>query len=221
MEDSMRWMLLLKTVVISFLSLVLLIPLFMVMGLVESRNARNQQVRQSVAGSAAGRQQLAGPVLVATYRQRVTVEEKDEASGKTVPRVKWVQRSQVMVPRDLQIRGEAKVEERHRGLYKAQLFHLNGNLSGTFALPAGLGLPFGSADFEPGRLQLVVGLSDLRAAPPMTSNPARSARSSLPASAPTSVPSRTTPGRRSPSRSPWSSPVPRTSPSPPWRRTPR
>jgi inner membrane protein len=155
-------MLLLKSFMIGFLSLLLLIPLFMILGLVEARNTRQRQVRESVAGSAAGRQQITGPVLVATYRQRVTVDEKDEATGKTGPRTKWEQRSKVLVPRDLQVRGEARVEERRRGLYKAQLFHLNGTLSGTFDLPAGLGLPFDSADFEPGRLQLVLGLSDLR-----------------------------------------------------------
>jgi len=158
----MRWMLLLKSFMIGFLSLLLLIPLFMILGLVEARNTRQRQVRESVAGSAAGRQQITGPVLVATYRQRVTVEEKDEPTGKVLPRMKWIARSQVLVPRDLQVRGEARVEERRRGLYKAQLFHLNGTLGGTFVLPAGFGLPFGSADFEPGRLHLVVGLSDLR-----------------------------------------------------------
>jgi inner membrane protein len=158
----MKWSLLLKSIVVGFLSLVLLIPLMMVLGLVEARNTRQRQVRENVAASAAGRQQLAGPVLVATYRERVTTEEKDERTGLTVQKAKWVDRAQPLVPRDLQLRGEAKVEARHRGLYKAQLFHLNGTLSGTVAMPAGLGLPFGSPNFEPGRLQLLVGLSDLR-----------------------------------------------------------
>ncbi|MBK8726995.1 MAG: cell envelope integrity protein CreD [Holophagaceae bacterium] len=158
----MRWMLLVKSFVIGFISLVLLIPLFMVLGLVETRNVRNQQVRQNVAASAAGRQQLVGPLLVATYKERITWEEKEEKTGKTTPRVEWRHRSKVLVPKELQIKGEAKVEERHRGLYKAQLFHLNAKLSGVFALPADLGLPLKSPDFEPGRVTLVLGLSDLR-----------------------------------------------------------
>ncbi|MFN8011658.1 MAG: cell envelope integrity protein CreD [Holophagaceae bacterium] len=158
----MRWMLLLKSLIIGFLSLVLLIPLMMVLGLVEARNTRQRQVRENVAASAAGRQQLTGPLLVATYRERVTTDEKDERTGQAVQRVKWVSRAMPVVPKDLLLRGEAKVEERHRGLYKAQIFHLNGTLSGTVVMPAGLGLPFGSPTFEPGRLQLLVGLSDLR-----------------------------------------------------------
>lgn len=158
----MKWMLLLKSVIVGFLSLVLLIPLMMVLGLVEARNTRQRQVRENVAASAAGRQQLVGPLLVATYRERVTTEEKDERTGQVVQRVKWVPRIQTTVPKDLQLRSEAKVEERHRGLYKAQIFHLNGTLSGTVLMNPGLGLPFGSPNFEPGRLQLVVGLSDLR-----------------------------------------------------------
>jgi hypothetical protein len=99
----MRWMLLLKFAVIGFLALVLVIPLVMIYGLVEARNTRQREVRQSVAAGAAGRQQIAGPVLVVTYKQRVVIEEKQEKTGQILPRTEWQDRHRVLVPKDLQV----------------------------------------------------------------------------------------------------------------------
>jgi inner membrane protein len=53
------------------------------------------------------------------------------------------------------------VDERHRGLYKAQVYGLGGALRGRFEVPADRGLPARNV-VAPGRAYLVMGVSDLR-----------------------------------------------------------
>jgi inner membrane protein len=150
-----------KAFAVTSLALALLVPLALVEGQIRSRNQRQKEVRENVAASAAGKQQLIGPLLVLSYIERVNTEEKDEATGRMEKKVVQVWKDQVLVPKDLVITGEARVEERRRGLYKAQLFHWKARLSGRFSVPPGFGLQ-GRQVAGLGGLSLVLNLSDLR-----------------------------------------------------------
>lgn len=156
----MRLRLFFKALIIGGLALLLLIPLLMIEGQVEARNERQMEVNKDIANLTAGRQQLVGPLLVVSYLERITREEK-LASGEVHHRTSWERSREVVVPRDLNLDGHAKVEARHRGLFKAQAYELDADLKGSFAVPARWG-------FHPDRMiqwenaSLVVGLSDLR-----------------------------------------------------------
>ncbi|MBK8792101.1 MAG: cell envelope integrity protein CreD [Holophaga sp.] len=158
----MRRILLWKGLTVLGLALLLLIPLSMIQGQIEARNQRQAEVKANVAASAAGRQQLVGPLLVVAYTEQVTHETTNEKTGQTLRKTTEVQGHQVLAPKDLQIQGEAHVEERHRGLYKAQLYHLNAKLTGRFAIPSDFGLDLSRRSITLGRSYLVVGIPDLR-----------------------------------------------------------
>jgi inner membrane protein len=157
----MKRMLFLKGLIIAGLALLLLIPLAMVEGQITARNQRQIETEGEIAELTAGRQQLTGPLLVVDYEEATVHEEVNEATKAVTRKVVWVEGHQVVAPKTLTLRGVAKVEERRRGLFKAQAYELDARLVGTFAVPANLGLE-GTRKLRLGRATLVVGLSDLR-----------------------------------------------------------
>jgi inner membrane protein len=157
----MRNPLLMKTLTVAGLALLLLIPLAMVAGLVESRNARQIEAADDIARLNAGRQQLTGPLLVARYEEQVVTESKNKDTGETVSRISWVSKHQVIVPKALEVSAQARVDTRKRGLFKAQAYDLDAQTKGRFSIPRGLGLD-PSRIIRPGRATLLLGLTDLR-----------------------------------------------------------
>ncbi len=158
----MRRILLWKGLAVFGLALLLLIPLAMIQSQVEARNQRQKEVKANVAQSAAGCQQVVGPLLVFTYTERVEEEETNEKTGQVTRHIRESQGHQIVAPQELQIQGEARVEERHRGLYKAQLYHLTARLTGRFSLTPGFGMELSGRTITPGPSFLVVGIPDLR-----------------------------------------------------------
>jgi inner membrane protein len=143
------------------MSLLLLIPLFMIEGQISGRSAHQAQVIREIAESAAGAQTLLGPVCVVRYRELVEHREKDESSGREVVRQAIVEGTEVLPPVHLDIGGEARVESRSRGLYSARLYHLAAEVSGQMAVPAGIGLDPQRKILD-AQAFLVLGISDPR-----------------------------------------------------------
>jgi len=158
----MRRILLWKGLAVLGLALLLLIPLAMIQGQVEARNQRQGEVKANVASSAAGPQQLVGPLLLFTYTERVEREERNEKTGQTTRKVEEIEGHRILAPKELEIVGDARVEERHRGLYKAQLYHLKARLSGRFSIAPAFGLDLSRRVITPGHCFLVMGIPDLR-----------------------------------------------------------
>ena len=78
MQRTLFW----KAWTVAGLTRALLIPLARVENQIKGRNQRQREVRENVAASAAGRQQLIGPLLVLSYTERVMREVKNEGSGR-------------------------------------------------------------------------------------------------------------------------------------------
>ena len=135
----MQRRLFLKVAAIGLLSMLLLIPLWMIEAQIAARGARQADVVRDIAESAAAEQTLIGPVLVVRYRERVKVRDK-EVSGREAERHEVLTRSLVLPPQVLGIDGDARVETRSRGLYRASLYHLALDLRGRVSVPARLGL---------------------------------------------------------------------------------
>lgn len=128
-----------KLAAIAILSLLLLIPLSLIEGQIAGRSARQAEVKRNIAESAAGPQTLIGPVIAVRYRERVERRAKDEAGRETIQH-EIVTRTEVLPPQRLDIGGEARVETRSRGLYRARLYHLALQIAGKAVVPPGLGL---------------------------------------------------------------------------------
>ena len=158
----MRWNLFLKAFAVLGIALMLVIPLLLIYGQVEDRHKLQMAVEDNVASSSAGAQQLIGPLVVVDYSVRVTKEKKDETTGPISQSFEDEARQRIFVPKDLVIKGDAKVEERNRGLYKAQLYHLNAKLTGHFAIPVNMGVGTEWRAAKGLQAHLVLGLSDLR-----------------------------------------------------------
>lgn len=158
----MNWRLLAKGGAVAGLSLLLLIPLALVQGVISERNARHREVEREVADSSAGRQQLIGPLLVLTYKERVETQTVDEKTGRTTLHSKVCDRHRIIVPRDLEVAGRVKVEPRQRGLYRTQVYRLEAELKGRFQVPAEHRYPGAEDAVTPGPAYLVLGLSDRR-----------------------------------------------------------
>ncbi len=118
--------LLFKIFAVVFMSILLLVPLSLIEGQIRERSQRQQEVQRNIANSAAGEQTLVGPVILLEFRERVQEPVRDPTSGKitgTLSRIATQRR--LISAESLNIDGAARVENRHRGIYQARLFHLD------------------------------------------------------------------------------------------------
>lgn len=149
-----------KLLMILGLTLLLCIPLRMVGVTVWERSSAREAVKADIAGSMAGEQWLAGPVLVLPYRELVLSRRKD-AEGNEATVEEWVWRQQAWLPSRLEVRGGLRNAPRHRGIYEAQLYQSDLDLRAAFDLrrePA----PAPTDRLEWGQPYLALGVSDVR-----------------------------------------------------------
>lgn len=156
----MQKKLFIKLAAIALLSLLLLIPLSMIESQIAARSARQAEVTRNIAESAAGTQTLIGPLVAIRYRERIERRETLENSREVV-RQEIVERTRVLPPLSLAISGDAGVEMRNRGLYRAPLYHLALQLHGSVQVPPNLGLD-ASHNVVEAQAFLILGLSDPR-----------------------------------------------------------
>lgn len=132
----MRSPILLKLAVLAFLVLLCSIPLFFITGLtVERRGYRDTAVRD-IQQSSAGRQRLAGPILVVPYRVRTCSEEFRAGESKAVRVARLSDRSLVVLPDSLTLDATLALEPRYRGIYRTQLYRTTAALRATFSIVA-------------------------------------------------------------------------------------
>lgn len=161
-----------KILMILLLTLLLLIPLGMIQSKISERQMLQEQVQRDIARSASGAQTLTGPYLVLRYKQleRTTVTDN---SGKERVTTQYAEHDSVVMPRNLQIDGEADVETRKRGIYGARLFNLHSTIKGEFVVPRGYGVENSQGDIIPLAAYFVLNVSDsrgIRNAPVLTLN---------------------------------------------------
>ena len=151
----------LKALAVLGLGLLMLIPLMMTQGLVESRNQRQMETETQVARLTAAPQTLMGPLLVIPYTMEVKRAEKNEKTGEWQEVWEEVQRERCFVPKDLQMDGTVQIEARRRGLYKTQVYRVTGPLKGLFSLEDQAGIHAGR-NLRFGVPYLTLGISDPR-----------------------------------------------------------
>jgi len=123
----------LKLLLVLAMSLAILVPLAMIRGTIQERQAYRQQAVADIAASHAGAQRLSGPVLVVPYVATVVSEERD-AQGivrhATVERAgKWT-----FFPATLDISGRLRPDVRRRGLHKVRVYELDATERAVFAI---------------------------------------------------------------------------------------
>jgi inner membrane protein len=161
-----------KILMICLLALMLLIPLGMIQSKISERQMLQGQVQQDIARSASGPQTITGPYLVLRYRVIERHTAKDSFGNEKVV-TSSSRQEKVVMPRNLKIDGDADVETRSRGIYKARLFNLHSKLTGDFVVPQGYGDNSPLSDITPEAVYFVMKVSDsrgIRNAPLLTLN---------------------------------------------------
>ncbi|OLY93766.1 inner membrane protein [Cnuella takakiae] len=116
--------LLVKGVMILVLVLVLLVPTVFIANLIEEREARQEEAVKEVSAKWAGRQNLAGPVLVLPY---MSTTQGDSAGKKQAQR-----QEAYFLPDELTVDATINPQERSRGIFKVILYDVQNKLSGRF-----------------------------------------------------------------------------------------
>lgn len=145
---------------IGLLVLLLLIPIYMIQGIISERQYQRDQVLADIARSSSDQQKITGPLLVVPYRKTVrqTVVRHDVPYEET----KEQRGTLYFLPESFELQGSVTTEIRERGIYRARLFHARSTLSGTFNIPALWGIVEDGADYEFGTPYLAIGIRDIR-----------------------------------------------------------
>jgi inner membrane protein len=133
--QTFRSSLTLHTLVMGLLILLMLIPLFMVEGVVRERNHYQQQVLDEVAATWGKQQTLNGPFLVIPYVEHITsVDTVTDSKGenKVVTKDIFNNHTVLILPEELDIKARIEEEHRKRGIYDALVYTAEINISGTF-----------------------------------------------------------------------------------------
>jgi len=167
MQKAMLW----KMLAVLGLTLLATLPLAIVKGVIGERHALRNEVVRSIETATVGNQAIKGPVLMVPY-DKVTIETQQETRGKEVVEVKRKVRTSgalFFLPETVEVEGSAGVEERRRGIYKAQAFSGNWKVRGRFDLPADFGVDRQEAQYFFGKPQLGFGIGDPRGLAPEVS----------------------------------------------------
>lgn len=154
---------------IALLILLLLIPLSMIEGLVEERQALRDEVLQDIARSSSYSQQLTGPLLVVPYLKTIRswqVAETIGADGKVVAARERVEKQVpgrlYFLPEQFALNGKINLSTRYRGIYAARLYAAQNDISGHFVLPERFGIREDFADYQFEPAFIALGISDIR-----------------------------------------------------------
>jgi inner membrane protein len=157
LATTMRNSQLLRLFILTFLALLLQIPVSMINGLVRERQQRNDAAVTEVSSKWGEAQSITGPALVVPYAHRWT----DDAGGRSITRTEM--RNAIVLPEKLTIHGTLKSEVRRRGIFSVPVYRIGMQVEGEFARPRldELGVAPGDVDWS--RAHLAVGVSDARA----------------------------------------------------------
>ena len=101
--------------IIVILILGLLIPILMIQGLIDDRQALQHEVRDDIARSSSGEQRIIGPFLHITYTETYQRNSELLHRGKHL----------VILPENLNFYSKLDTFSKYRGIYQAILYQLN------------------------------------------------------------------------------------------------
>lgn len=118
-----------KVLMMAGLILGLLIPLFMISGIISERQGNKQQVEEEIAQTWASEQVILGPVLAIPYKNTYNVT--DEAGKKQVRSTRNIA---YLLPEQYQVKTHINPEPRYRGIYQAIVYTSKLTAQGNFSL---------------------------------------------------------------------------------------
>ena len=135
---STRFSLGFRSILIGFIAIAMLVPLFLAKQVVSDRTFYYRTAISSIADTWGTQQIIAGPVLVIPYTEHIisvdTVTD-DKGETRTVSRDIFNERTMILLPKDLHIESEIIEKHRKRGIYDALVYKAEVELTGHFDLP--------------------------------------------------------------------------------------
>lgn len=147
-----------KLGLIGFLTLLLLIPSFLVQDLITERKNRQQEVIREISDKWSGSQIVQGPILVLPYKTTVIAQDSDTQKSSS----REILTNIYILPEILNISSKANPELLHRGIFDAVVYTSKIKVSGTFSP-----LELKKSGIDPAMIQweqakVDIGLSDLK-----------------------------------------------------------
>ncbi len=143
----------LKLALIAFLSLLLMIPAFMIMDLIREREQRSKETISEVTSLWGNEQTLTAPVLTL---QVVTVPKPGQNVTGNITR--YVH----FLPENLTITGNAEPEVRHRGIYRVVTYRSKLHVTGNFLPPDLQAMKISEEEISSVDAWIEIGIPDMR-----------------------------------------------------------
>lgn len=154
MNDSwLKRSIMLRMTMIGCLTLVMLVPTFLVMGLVSEREQTRNKAMAEISEKWGEQQTIAGPVLTLPFKRMVRTEK-----GDTRPVIEHAH----LLPTTVAIATNASPEVRYRGIYQVILYNAVADLRGTFSLDGLAAMNVRAEDISWDEASLTIGISDLK-----------------------------------------------------------
>jgi inner membrane protein len=120
-EKPLAFTLFKKTFSIGFLSILLLIPLFMLLGTISARTSNRDDAAREIARSYAGPQRITGPLVLVPYTEHYTrTELLDNGKKRTVDVSE--EHTLIEYPKTLNTSATLNAEPRHLGIYAVNVY---------------------------------------------------------------------------------------------------
>lgn len=135
---------------IVLLSLLLLLPTFMISGLTDERQETSLQAQQEISEKWGLPQHITGPVLAIPYMAKL--------KGDTTV----TEHTLYVLPKSLNINADVKSQTLYRSIYESVVYNTGIDFDGTFKIKGVLPVEIDSAALELSKAYVEVGLTDLR-----------------------------------------------------------
>jgi len=143
-----------KMIIVSGLAILLLIPSFLIMNIINERIALSEKVKSELYAQWGGKQVVAGPVLNVPF----VIQEKSETNQGVIER-KGIAH---FLPETLITDGSLAPEKRKRGIYEVVVYEGSLKLKGSFVQPDVSQLDIPNAQFNWDAAYFTMGISDMR-----------------------------------------------------------
>ncbi len=142
----------LKVLVVGVLTLLLLIPLSMISRLIYERLETKRSAELEITSKWSGEQIITGPIIVIPYVQEIKLKDKSEL----------VRKSLLLLPTEMNVLANSKVEKRKRGIYDVSLYRSDIELTGTLSLEDLIKTGIKPEQMYLDEARVIMGVSDLK-----------------------------------------------------------
>lgn len=151
-----------RMLMVGFLTLVLLIPLFYIEGLISERSFRKEQAVKEINQQWGNEVLVYGPILEIPYKtyfeKTVTDKETQKTYTETIENIEYA----YVFPENLQINSNINPEERNRGIYSTAVYNSNIKINGSFKTPDLKTLDIDSASIVWNKAKLIIQSSNVK-----------------------------------------------------------